>query len=150
MGERESWMTELPALRTGVKFQNQTTFRKHGSAAVECGRSEWTKTPNADGTKKTSLVEKKKEDKQKVLNLAEWERNQKQMQKMQSLKKSQESLLSTHQKKLEAEEKNATAPKGRVAFDRERDMQGSIMDDAKRKAMLKKQAGLGNRFATGQ
>merc|ERR1711935_141471 len=148
--ERESWMTELPALRTAVKFQNQTTFRKHASAAVECGRSEWTKTPNADGTAQMSAVEKRKEEKQKVLNLAEWERNDKQMQKMQSLKRSKESLLTSHQKKMEAEEVDDGAPKGRVAFDRERDMQGSMMDDAKRKAMLKKQAGLGNRFATGQ
>jgi len=147
--ERESWMTELPALRTGVKFQNQTTFRKHGSAAVECGRSEWTKTPNASGKSTTSLAERKKEDKQKVMNLAEWERNQKQMAKMKSLQKNQESLLSSHQKKMEAEEEKDTGPKMRVAFDREKDMQGSIMDDAKRKAMLKKTMGLGNRFATG-
>ena len=71
-------------------------------------------------------AERKKEDKQKVLNLAEWERNQKQMAKMKSLQKNQESLLSSHQKKMEAEEENDTGPKMRVAFDREKDMQGNI------------------------
>ena len=70
-----------------MKFQNQTTFRKHASAAVECGRSEWTKTPNSGGGSKISAAEKKAEDRQKVLNLAEWERNQKQAQKMAGLKK---------------------------------------------------------------
>ena len=59
------------------------------------------------------------------MNLAEWERNQKQMAKMKSLQKNQESLLSSHQKKMEAEEEKDTGPKMRVAFDREKDMQGN-------------------------
>ena len=59
-------------------------------------------------------------------------------------------MLQAHQRKLEEEAgKNPSGPKERVAFDRERDMQGSIIDEAKRKALLKKQMGLGNRFATG-
>jgi len=85
-----------------------------------------------------------------VLNLAEWERDQKQREKMKTLKRNQESMLSTHMKKMESEEKKSTGPKERVAFDHKRDMQGSIIDDAKRKAMLKSNMGLNNKFAAGK
>ena len=64
--------------------------------------------------------------------------------------RNQESLLSTHMKKMESEEKKSTGPKERVAFDHKRDMQGSIIDDAKRKAMLKSNMGLNNKFAAGK
>ena len=94
--KRESWMTELPDFRTvinlihefcqnynkGVKLQAQTQFRK--TARDDSGRDEWTKTPNGN---QASAKQKKIEDKQKVLNLAEWERDQKQREKMKTLKR---------------------------------------------------------------
>ena len=52
-------------------------------------------------------------------------------------------------KKQEALKSKDTGPKERVAFDHKRDMQGSIIDDAKRKAMLKKTMGLENKFSSG-
>lgn len=61
--------------------------------------------------------------------------------------------MNTHQKKMrkkEKEERNLPGyKKERVAFDKEKDMQGSIIDDAKRKQLLKKQMGLDNRFGAG-
>ena len=36
-----------------------------------------------------------------------------------------------------------------IQIQNQKSAQGSIMDDAKRKAMLKKTMGLGNRFASG-
>ena len=61
-------------------------------------------------------------------------------------------MLETHMKKMEKEKTKAgpSGPKERVAFDHKRDMQGSIIDDAKRKAMLKSNMGLGNKFAPGK
>lgn len=63
--------------------------------------------------------------------------------------RNQESLLESHMKKQEAIKSKETGPKERVAFDHKRDMQGSIIDDAKRKAMLKKTMGLENKFSSG-
>jgi len=144
--ERESWMTELPDFRTGTKIIGATQFRKN-AIPKEAGRDEWTKTPNSNG--KLTTKEKKEQDRQKVLNVAEWERNQIQMDKMKNLKRNQESLLESHMKKQEAIKSKETGPKERVAFDHKRDMQGSIIDDAKRKAMLKKTMGLENKFSSG-
>ena len=66
-----------------------------------------------------------------------------------SVFRNQESLLESHMKKQEAIKSKDTGPKERVAFDHKRDMQGSIIDDAKRKAMLKKTMGLENKFSSG-
>ena len=61
--------------------------------------------------------------------------------------------MESHQKKLrkkEKEERNKPGHKNmRVAFDREKDMHGSIIDDAKRKQLLKKTMKLDNRFSSG-
>ena len=61
-----------------------TQFRKN-AIPKEAGRDEWTKTPNSNG--KLTTKEKKEQDRQKVLNVAEWERNQIQMDKMKNLKR---------------------------------------------------------------
>ena len=42
------------------------------------------------------------------------------------LLRNQESLMDSHQKKLELEAEKKTGPKERVAFDRERDMKGTF------------------------
>ena len=61
--------------------------------------------------------------------------------------------MESHQKKIrkkEKEERNKPGyKKERVAFNRDKDMQGSIIDDAKRKQLLKKTGNLGNRFGAG-
>lgn len=147
--EREAWMTELPDFRTGNKLQvtAATQFRKNGILGKDEGRDEWTKTPNSGG--KLTTKEKRDQEKSKIQNLAEWERNHIQMEKMKKLKTNKESLLESHQKKQEKEQSKETGPKYRVAFDHKRDMQGSIIDDAKRKAMLKKTMGLENKFSSG-
>ena len=64
-----------------------------------------------------------------------------------------ESLMESHQKKMRKKEKEERNKPGhqkmRVAFNREQDMQGSIIDDAKRKQLLKKTMKLDNRFSAG-
>ena len=68
----------------GTKIIGATQFRKN-AIPKEAGRDEWTKTPNSNG--KLTTKEKKEQDRQKVLNVAEWERNQIQMDKMKHLKR---------------------------------------------------------------
>lgn len=153
--EREEWMTELPNLRQGNQVIGATTFRKNGVAAAEAGRSEWTKTPNAG--KANMNTRERKVDEQKAIDyIASMEKNKKEEKALRALKRNNESLMATHSKKMDKKEKEAKNLPGykkeRVAFDKIKDMQGSIIDDAKRKALLRKTAGLGGdngRFASG-
>lgn len=153
--EREEWMTELPSLRANMISGNQivgaTTFRKNGVVAAEAGRSEWTKTPNQG--QNLNSRERKIEDQKRIDYMADHAKNQRQEKILAKQKRDSESLMNTHQKKMrkkEKEERNLPGyKKERVAFDKEKDMQGSIIDDAKRKQLLKKQMGLDNRFGAG-
>lgn len=152
--QREEWMLELPSIRTGNAIVGASTFRKHEIAASTMGRSEWTKTPGQNGPSKKEIAE---DDRKRIAAFAEYQKNlkmDKELQKVKSQsKRSGESMLSTHmkkQKKLEREErKKAGGKKERVAFNRETDMQGNILSDAQKKAMLKKTMGLGGRFSAG-
>lgn len=151
--EREEWMTELPSLRQGNQIIGATTFRKNGVIAAESGRSEWTKTPNAASGAHLTSKERKVEDQKRIDYLADQVKNRKQEEILAKQKRQSESLMQSHAKKMrkkEKEERNKPGyKKERMAFDREKDMQGSIIDDAKRKQLLKKQTGLGNRFGSG-
>jgi len=149
--EREEWMLELPSVRTGNAIVGGTTFRKNAIAANNFGRSEWTKTP---GQKGPSKKEQKEEDRKRIQAFAEYEKNQKMAKELEKAKEAtkrpSESLFASHQKKLKKKEKEerkkAGHKKERVAFNRETDMQSTILSDAQKKQMMKKTMGLGGRF----
>ena len=79
----------MPVIQ-GTKIIGATQFRKN-AIPKEAGRDEWTKTPNSNG--KLTTKEKKEQDRQKVLNVAEWERNQIQMDKMKNLKRFEKNIF---------------------------------------------------------
>lgn len=149
--EREEWMLELPSVRTGNAIVGGTTFRKNAIAANNFGRSEWTKTP---GQKGPSKKEQKEEDRKRIQAFAEYEKNQRMAKELEKAKEAtkrpNESLFASHQKKLKKKEKEerkkAGHKKERVAFNRETDMQSTILSDAQKKQMMKKTMGLGGRF----
>lgn len=150
--EREEWMTELPSLRQGNQVIGATTFRKNGVIAAESGRSEWTKTPNS-ATSNLNSKERRVEDGKRIQFLADLHKNERQEKELAKAKRDSESLMESHQRKMRKIEKEERKKPGykkeRVAFDREKDMQGSIIDDAKRKQLLKKTMALDNRFGAG-
>ncbi|CBY35450.1 unnamed protein product [Oikopleura dioica] len=149
--EREEWMLELPSVRTGNAIVGGTTFRKNAIAANNFGRSEWTKTPGQKGPSKKEQAE---EDRKRIQAFAEYEKNQRMAKELEKAKEAtkrpNESLFASHQKKLKKKEKEerkkAGNKKERVAFNRETDMQSTILSDAQKKQMMKKTMGLGGRF----
>merc|ERR1719369_1325889 len=67
-------------------------------------------------------------------------------------KRGTESLMDMHTKKLNKKakkEKKDGVKQERRAFDRDIDLQANKFDEAQRKAMIKKSAGLGDRYTSG-
>lgn len=59
------------------------------------------------------------------------------------------SVLLKFQKKEKKKNKGKEKEKERVAFDRDRDLKVNQLDDAKRKALIKRSQELGSRFKSG-
>ena len=84
----------------------------------------------------------------------EQERNkelEKLVKKHNKTKKRDKSLLSSHQKELKKRKKEEDSqPKVRKAFDRDEDLKLNKLDDAKKKALIKKSQELNSKFKVGR
>lgn len=153
--QRETWMTELPP-EMGANFGlTNRTFRKN--AAPTGDRSGWTDTP-ADRERKQKEGHKRKRDKEEYVPSEKEKRTAKEIEEYNKTTRP-ESLLEMHQKKMkkkkkkekkkEKKKKDKDKPKERRPFDRDTDLQVNRLDEAQRKAIIKRSQELGSRFKSG-
>ncbi|KAL4220683.1 GPALPP motifs-containing protein 1 [Mactra antiquata] len=146
--QRESWMTELPD-QIGVSFGlSNRQFR--AKDAPEQDHS-WTKTPKEKDEEKSKDGKKKKK-----YEIIEKDKNEKASKEIEEYNKKHrpKSLLEMHQKKLEKKKKkekkkNKDKKAERRPFDRDLDLKVNRLDEAQRKAFIKRSQDLGSRFKTG-
>lgn len=145
--QRETWMTELPP-EMGASFGlTNRTFRKN--AAPTGDRSEWTDTP-ADRERKQKEGHKRKRGKDEGYVPTEKDiRTTKEIEEYNKANRP-ESLLEMHEKKRKKKKKKEKEkPKERRPFDRDTDLQVNKLDEAQRKAIIKRSQQLGSRFQSG-
>lgn len=150
--ERETWMTELPPEIVKNFGLTNRQFRKN--AAPTRDQAGWTDTP-ADKERKEKEGRKRKHEKTE-----EYVPSEKDIQTAKEIEeynkaKRPESLLEMHQKKLKKKkkkkdkEKGKDQPKERRPFDRDLDLQVNKLDEAQRRAIIKRSQELGSRFKSG-
>ncbi|XP_052216553.1 GPALPP motifs-containing protein 1-like isoform X2 [Dreissena polymorpha] len=142
--QRESWMTELPE-GLGARFGlGARQFRKEEAAEID---SSWTDKPG----------EHKKEGKKRSHDFTT-EADMKAAKEMEKFNKKHraESLLELHKKELKKKKKKEKKknkgrerPLERQVFDRERDLKVNKLDEAQRRAIIKRSQELGSRFKSG-
>lgn len=150
--KRESWMTELPsALGVGGVLENRQ-FRKN--AAPEQDTS-WTETPQ-DRERREREGGSNSKKRKKDANYGPTEEDLRAAADIEAYNKKNrpKSLMEMHQKELKKKKKkekkkNKNKEKERRPFDRDADLQVNRLDDAKRKAIIKRSQELSSRFKTG-
>nr|XP_002738946.2 PREDICTED: GPALPP motifs-containing protein 1-like [Saccoglossus kowalevskii] len=146
---RESWMTELPEYSKAFGL-GARTFRKKAAPSNE-DRSVWTDTP-ADTARKAMEreTEREKAKQRKPEARVMTERDKKLAEQVARHNEGRRSatLMEIHTKdrKRKAEEDGVQSTERRP-FDRERDLNVNQFDDAKKKQMMKRAAGLDNKFS---
>ncbi|KAF7238658.1 GPALPP motifs-containing protein 1 [Varanus komodoensis] len=149
--KRESWMTDLPpelkSFGLGPRAFKRRADDKSGDSSV------WTETP-ADREKRASEQKNakksiSKDDAEIFLS----ERDKRLMEQLSTYNETQrsESLMDIHQKKIKnkaAEEKDK--PQERRPFDRDQDLKALRIDEAQKKALIKKSRDLSTRFSHGK
>lgn len=158
--QREEWMLELPPEGTVDLGLGPRSFRARGAPEKGADRSMWTDTP-ADKVRKEEEAKRRfelgissTEDVKKAGISKEISSKDKAMESIvKKHKRSKESLLDAHQKKLEKEKKKkekAGAKQERRPFNRETDLKANVFDDAQKKAIYKKAQLLDTRFSRGE
>jgi len=147
---REEWMIELPELVNKNFGLGPRTFNRTEKPKIT-GRDDWTSTPQSQNEKPQEEEEDEEEMRKYYL---EQERNkelEKLVKKHNKTKKRDKSLLSSHQKELKKRKKEEDSqPKVRKAFDRDEDLKLNKLDDAKKKALIKKSQELNSKFKVGR
>ncbi|XP_032082390.1 GPALPP motifs-containing protein 1 isoform X3 [Thamnophis elegans] len=149
--KRDSWMVDLPPELKNFGFGPRTFKRRANDNSGD--RSIWTDTP-ADREKKAKEQQEGKKpiskDKEEAFPS---ERDKRLAEQISSYNDSQrsESLLDLHRKKLKSKtdgEKNK--PQERRPFDRDQDLQVHQIDEARKKALIKRSRDLNTRFSHGK
>ncbi|KAG5900588.1 hypothetical protein JTB14_017446 [Gonioctena quinquepunctata] len=144
---REEWMLELPEVKAAHLGLGPRQFRAKAGPDLS-DRSSWTDTPQ-DKVKKKVKAEPKV-DLQKEAELKELKRRDKEQESLvKKSKRSKESLVEIHEKKMK-KEKDKTVTGERRPFSRETDLQVNRFDEAQKKAVLKKAQLLDTRFFSGE
>jgi len=146
---RETWMTELPELLTKNFGLGPRSFNRSDKPKIT-GRDEWTSTPQTQNEK----PKEKEEDEEEMRNHYLEQKRNKELEKVikehDKSKKRSKSLLSAHQKEMKKRKKEEDSkPKERKAFDRDADLKLNKLDDAKRKALIRKSQELNSKFKIG-
>lgn len=158
--QREEWMLELPPEGSVDLGLGPRTFRARGAPEKGADRSMWTDTP-ADKARKEEEARLRFElgisSTEAVKKAAVSKELSKKDKCMESVvkkhKRSKESLLESHQKKLKDEKKKkekAGVKQERRPFNRDTDLKANVFDDAQKKAIYKKARLLDSRFSSGE
>jgi len=151
--KRESWMTELPENKAKNFGLGPRTFSKSTNPKTKQDKS-WTQTPNDKASGEKEDTSNPEQDEEVLAYMASLQRDA-QMDKISeqlNKKRGTDSLMDLHTKKLkkkEKKDKKKDKPQERRPFDRDVDLQANRFDDARKKAMIKKTAGLEGKFGSG-
>ncbi|XP_008825909.1 GPALPP motifs-containing protein 1 [Nannospalax galili] len=148
---RESWMTELPPEMKDFGLGPRTFKRRADDKSGD--RSVWTDTPADRERKAKEIQEAKKSLSKKEEEYVLSGRDKRLAEQVSSYNESKrsESLMDIHHKKLKtktAEDKNK--PQERTPFDRDKDLKVNRLDEAQKKALIRKSRELNSRFSHGK
>lgn len=152
--KRETWMTELPQTVSKNFGLGPRQFSRSTNAKTKQDKT-WTQTPNeiaaGEGAEDAPNPE---QDEEVLAYMASLQRDAQMDKVSEELKKKRgnDTLMELHEKKMkkkEKKEKEKNKPVVRRPFDRDVDLQANRFDDARKKAMIKKTAGLESKFGHG-
>merc|ERR1711935_1012922 len=152
--KRETWMTELPKTVSKNFGLGPRQFSRNTNAKTKQDKT-WTQTPNeiaaGEGSEEAPNPE---QDEEVLAYMASLQRDAQMDKVSEELKKKRgnDTLMELHEKKIkkkEKKEKEKNKPVERRPFDRDVDLSANRFDDARKKAMIKKTAGLDSKFGHG-
>jgi len=155
--KREEWMTVLPPeLQKNFGLGPRSFLRKTPRATGD--RSGWTDTPSQRMEKEQRSVDDDREEpsgsKDELIDPIQIEYDEKMSRRAEELNKSgkrAKSLMEIHQKNLKKKKKEEQNKiKERKPFDRDEDLKVNLIDDAKRKALVKQSLQLNDKFSHGK
>jgi len=155
--KRETWMLELPSDKRKSFGLGPRQFSRKGHLGPQKGgdRSAWTDSPAEKERKLREGIDPSRTQNDEPPPDLVAQKRDKKMEKITeeiNKKRGTESLMDMHTKKLNKKakkEKKEGVKQERRAFDRDIDLQANKFDEAQRKAMIKKSAGLGDRYTSG-
>jgi len=152
--KRETWMTELPKTVSKNFGLGPRQFSRNTNAKTKQDKT-WTQAPNeiaaGEGGEEAPNPE---QDEEVLAYMASLQRDAQMDKVSEELKKKRgnDTLMELHEKKIkkkEKKEKEKNKPVERRPFDRDVDLSANRFDDARKKAMIKKTAGLDSKFGHG-